>query len=192
MARPTGRDLRSELIREATVAIQTDGTSFSFTQLADRLGVRAPSLHHHFRRKDDLIGAAAVDYIEAFESAVGELGHANAIEQLRAYIEVFTAPARDGKFCLCGALTADWEDASAPVRDRIAAFFDGQLSWVIDTVDHGKAQGSVRADLDTAAFARGFIAALEGALLLARVLPDEQASAGPLELVGLIAEPGGA
>lgn len=187
MARPTGRDLRTELIREATVAIQTDGTSFSFNQLADRLGVRAPSLHHHFRRKDDLIDAAAVAYIDDFESAVAALAAPSVIDRLRDYVDVFTAPARDGRFCLCGALTADWQDASPPVRERIAAFFDGQLAWVVASVEQGQAAGELRSDLDAEAFACGFISALEGALLLARVSPTADPADGPLELLRLVA-----
>ena len=177
MARPTGRDLRTELIDEATAAIQTRGTSFSFNRLADRLGVRAPSLHHHFRRKDDLIDAAAMQYIESFEAAVAELPDAPAIERLHLYIDVFTAPARDGRFCLCGALTADWENASASVRARISDFFDGQVRWVASVVEQGRSAGDLRADLDANVFARGFIAALEGALLLARTSPDVDVAA---------------
>lgn len=190
MARPSGRDLRTELIKEATVAIQTDGTSFSFNQLADRLGVRAPSLHHHFRRKADLIDAAATAYIDAFESAVDRLVSIPACDRLSAYVDLFTAPAREGKFCLCGALTADWQDASPPVREQIARFFDGQLTWVAATAEQAQADGEVRKDLAPDAFARGLIAALEGALLLARVSPDIDVADGPRALLRLAASQG--
>jgi TetR/AcrR family transcriptional repressor of nem operon len=185
MARPTGRDLRTELIQEATTAIQTNGTSFSFQQLAEQLGVRAPSLHHHFRRKSDLIDAAASQYIEAFEDAVAKLDHTNAVDRLAAYVDVFTAPSREGRFCLCGALTADWQDTSPAMQKRIRAFFAGQHIWVQRTVEQGQAAGELQRDLDPDAFASGFIAALEGALLLARVVPNRAASDGPLEMLRL-------
>lgn len=185
MARPTGRDLRTELIQEATTAIQTNGTSFSFQQLAEQLGVRAPSLHHHFRRKSDLIDAAAAQYIEVFEDAVAKLEDTNAVNRLTAYVDVFTAPSREGRFCLCGALTADWQDTSPAMQKRIRAFFDGQLAWVERTVEQGQAAGELRRDFDPEAFARGFIAALEGALLLARVVPNRAVSDGPLEMLRL-------
>ncbi len=187
MARPTGRNLRAELIQEATIAMQTEGTSFSFNQLAKRLGVRAPSLHHHFRRKDDLIAAAVTDYIAGFETTVATLSTGSAIERLNAYVTAFTAPARDGRFCLCGALTADWEDTAPPVRKRIAAFFDDQLVWVQATVERGQVDGELRSDLAARDFAHGFVAALEGALLLARVSPDVEVAAGPLTLVQMAA-----
>lgn len=59
MARPTTPLLSRALIVEAAVAIiDSEGTDgLSMRRLASALGVRSPSIYHHFRNKDEILGA---------------------------------------------------------------------------------------------------------------------------------------
>jgi AcrR family transcriptional regulator len=59
MARPTTPLLSRGLIVEAAVAIiDAEGTdALSMRRLAAALGVRSPSIYHHFRNKDEILGA---------------------------------------------------------------------------------------------------------------------------------------
>jgi AcrR family transcriptional regulator len=59
MARPTTPLLSRGLIVETAVAIiDSEGTdALSMRRLASALGVRSPSIYHHFRNKDEILGA---------------------------------------------------------------------------------------------------------------------------------------
>ncbi len=59
MARPTTPLLSRELIVDTAVAIiDSEGTdALSMRRLAAALGVRSPSIYHHFRNKDEILGA---------------------------------------------------------------------------------------------------------------------------------------
>lgn len=169
MARPSGRDIRSEVIESATRAIQARGaTAFSYATIADELGIKAPSIHHHFPRKADLVAAAVAQYRTRFAEQVHQLSTPSARERLEAYAQLFLAPAQGELLCLCGAAAAGWNELDPATRAEVTSFFDREVAWVATQAAAGVDSGELRADLDTRAFATAFIATLEGALLLAR------------------------
>lgn len=193
MARPSGRDIRREVIDEATDAIRTYGVDgFSYGDLAERLGIRAPSIHHHFGRKDDLIAETTAAYRRAFRADVDRIAVDQPIERLRAYAELFLRAAADGVLCLCGAVTAGWDQVAEPARAEVAGFFDDELRWVEQEVRTGQSTGALSASIDPRSAAVLVVSALEGALLLARTgLPHDelmQAVDGLLDTV--LAAPG--
>ena len=191
MARPTGRDIRSEVLAEARRAMQSSGVAgFSYGDLARRLGVRAPSIHHHVGRKDDLVAVATRIYRAEFRARVDALDEGSSVDRLRAYVAMFLEPAADGLLCLCGAVATDWADVGADARAEVEAFLADELDWLIAEVEQGVAAGDLRTGLDAGTFARALVAALEGALVLERT----SAGAGVVEsmrtLVDLAAAPG--
>lgn len=169
MARPSGRDIRQEVLREATNAIRSHGVSgFSYGDLANRVGVRAPSIHHHFQHKDDLIAEATADYRLSFRDAVEKLDAPSPIDRLRQYSRLFLSPAAEGVLCLCGAAVAGWDELNPTAQAEISAFFQAEVTWVAEQLDLAAEQGEIRSTIDTGRLALSLIAALEGALLLAR------------------------
>lgn len=173
MARPSGRDIRREVIESATRAIQARGaTAFSYATIAEELGIKAPSIHHHFPRKADLLAAAVAEHRTRFAEHVDQLDATSARQRLEAYADLFLAPAQRGLLCLCGAATAGWKDLDRATRAEVTSFFDREIAWVAAQAAAGVDSGELRADLDTSAFATAFIATLEGALLLARASSD--------------------
>lgn len=179
MARPSGRDIRREVIEAATRAIQSQGaTAFSYASIADELGIKAPSIHHHFPKKADLLTAAVAQYRSRFRQQVDELQHHSARDRLEAYAVLFFAPAQRDLMCLCGAAAADWNDIAADTRSEVTAFFDREIAWVAAQATEAVQAGQFRPELDTEAFATAFVATLEGALLLARASADPRAVPG--------------
>ena len=60
-------DMRSTLIDVATSQVRRLGYSaFSYADLADAVGIRKPSIHHHFPTKEDLGVAIVAAYTEHF------------------------------------------------------------------------------------------------------------------------------
>lgn len=176
MARPSGRDIRTEVVEAATKAIQTRGASgFSYGTIAEELGVKAPTIHHHFRRKAELLATAVADYRAHFNDQVQSLDGATARARLEGYAALFLAPAQRDLMCLCGAVVADWHAADGATHAEVARFFDDQHAWLAAEAAHAVDTGEFCAVVNPDTFAAAFIAALEGALLLARVSHDPTA-----------------
>ncbi len=176
MAKPTGRDVRAEVLVEARRAIQANGVSgFSYRDLAKEVGIRPPSIHHHFRRKEDLVTDVSAIYRAEFRELAEALdaGTGETVEDvLLAYAGLFRATAAKDLLCLCGALAADWAEAGAGARSEVSAFFDVEISWLADKVREGVASGEFIASLNPQKFSEAFMSGLEGALLLARTTGD--------------------
>lgn len=189
MARPTGRPVREELIVEATALIKAVGVSaFSYGDLAQRLGIKAPSIHHRFRAKQDLVAAVAERYRHDFKQAVLALEPASPADRLAAYANLFVATARADELCLCGAVAAEWLSIGDGSRQEVAAFFDDQVVWLTNELAAGQQAGSFRADLEAAQLAEVVLAVLEGALLMSRAGARSDLAAELCSVVSALAE----
>lgn len=176
MARPSGRNIRDEVIEAATQAIQTRGAAgFSYGTIADELGIKAPTIHHHFRHKADLLATAVVQYRGRFRDQVQALDAPGARARLESYASLFLAPAKRDLACLCGAVAAEWHGVDAATRAEVEHFFDEQIAWVAGEVSQAIGAGEFSPLVDAETFAAAFVAALEGALLLARVSREPEA-----------------
>src|SRR3546814_5509601 len=82
----------ARVLDAAQILIQNNGyNGFSYEDLSRMVGLRKPSLHHHFPKKEDL-GATVVErYTERFVLALNEIEntHADAAEQIQAYVSLF-------------------------------------------------------------------------------------------------------
>ena len=139
---------------------------FSYADISAEVGITKPSIHHHFPSKAQLAEALVARYRRRFAAARQEAGDAAAgvRERLtgyaRLYAEVFTD---GGRMCLCGVFAADAASLPPEVRRATAAFFDDQQRWVAGAfAEAGLPPARARSA------AQAFLAALEGALLLAR------------------------
>lgn len=176
MARPTGRDVRAEALRATAHLIGSRGvTGFSVGDVAERVGVRAPSIHHHFPHKTALVAETIQRYRNAFRADVDRLDSADPADRLRRYARLFALPTADGRLCVCGAAIASWDDLDDDARRAVRGFLDDQVEWVRAQLHEARAVGRIRAGVDIRASAVSFVAALEGALLLARTGTDPTA-----------------
>ena len=139
---------------------------FSYADISAELAITKPSIHYHFPSKAQLAEALVARYRQRFAAARQEIGDtaAGARQRLTGYARLYAEVFNDGgRMCLCGVFAADAASLPPEVRRATAAFFDDQQRWV--------AAAFAEAGLP-AARARGaaqaFLAALEGALLLAR------------------------
>lgn len=169
MARPTGRDLRKEVLEEARSLIQSHGVSgFSYRDLAAALDVKAPSIHHHFRSKDDLIAAVAIEYREQFENAVDMIASTSTLERLVEYTELFSETARDDRMCLCGVAAVEWSSIGIGARREVGVFVDRQIDWLTATLRTGQQAGDISEGIEASRLAETLFSTLEGSLVVAR------------------------
>ena len=177
------RDTRTELLIQAESLVRGRGWSgFSYADLAEAVGIRKASIHHHFRTKDDLGAALVAAYGERYDAALAEIlrAHPAGIDRIEAYGRLYLGGVEQGLGCLCAALATEGDALPGRLRGDVVAFFARHVSWLEQVFRDGVADGSIRSDLDPASHARLVVATLEGALLLERLLGGAKAFAGTL------------
>ena len=184
-------DMREQILDVATRLVQTLGyDGFSFADVAERVGIRKASIHHHFATKGDL-GRALVERFRAdcrasLDAIDGRGG--GPWRRLVAFARVFESTlAEDGRFCLCGMLAAGCATLPDPVRAELVAALSEMEAWLEGVLRDGRDSSTFRFDGPPGRRARTILGGLEGAMLLARAHgePARLRQAIPILLEGL-------
>ena len=163
----------AERVMDAAEALiqQRGYGGFSYDDVAQAVGIRKPSVHHHFRTKAELVTELAHRYTQRFESALAaiDIARSQPLARLRAYVRLFSRTyANDGRLCVCGMLGAEADALPAGVADAVEAFFRLNLTWLAAAFREAQNARQVRADLRAGALAEALLAALEGAMVVGR------------------------
>lgn len=135
-------------------------------------GANSGSLYHFFPSKEDLLAAVLERYQELLVPRVMEPARARAddpVERLFALLDGYRRLLEATGFrlgCPIGNLALEVSNAHPRVRGLIAANFDGWCDAVRGMVE--EAAGRLPSDIDPAALTRHVLAAMEGAVMLAR------------------------
>jgi TetR/AcrR family transcriptional regulator, transcriptional repressor for nem operon len=163
-AYPTTAD---QIVEVATAVVQTGGyNSFSYADIADAVGIRKASIHHHFPAKSDLGQEVARRYRQQFAGALDdiELKTDDVVLRLERYADLYARQlSHHGRMCLCGMLAAEYATLPAGVQEEVRGFFDEQREWLARTLS-----GERRPHTEARRLADAFLAGLEGALLVSR------------------------
>ena len=112
------------VVEAATPVVQTRGyNGFSYADIADMVGIRTSSVHHHFPGKGDLGLEVARMYRNAFGWALAEIESDtdDRITRLERYAELYARQlSKHGRMCLCGMLAAEYATLRLPFRVRWA------------------------------------------------------------------------
>jgi len=166
-------DTRTQLLTEAEAVVRRMGyAGFSYADLAGRVGIRKPSIHHHFPAKEDLGAALVETYTDRFTEALGNIAVASqdAPERLGAYAGLYRAGLQAGQGCLCGVLASELAGLPERVHVGVRRFFEVNAEWLAFVIAEGQAAGSIRSDVDARSQAAAVLAGLEGAMLVGRAL----------------------
>jgi TetR/AcrR family transcriptional repressor of nem operon len=151
---------------------QTRGfNGFSDADVTKELGITEASLHYHFPEKASL-GRALIDrYAASFSEALSriETSAAAAPAKLERYVAIYAGMLKSGRICLCGMLAAEYNTLPASMQEAIRAFFDSNERWLASVLESGRKDGTLAFDGEPEQAARSITAAIEGAMLLARL-----------------------
>lgn len=181
------RDTRGELLMQAETLVRRRGYSgFSYGDLAEAVGIRKASIHHHFRTKEDLARALVAAYDARYDAALDRILQegSDGLVRINAYGRLYLSGVENGLGCLCAALAVELDTLPDAIRSDVARFFEKHLSWLERVLAEGVADGSLRADLDASGAARMVVATLEGALLLERMLAGPAGFGSALRALG--------
>jgi len=135
---------RDALVQTAEALMRTKGyAAFSYADLAETVGIRKPSIHHHFPTKEDLGTAIVEEYIERVRDAFAQIEgqHESAVARLEAFFRLFRASSDGGMLPLCGALAAEMSALPLGLQQLTHRFFDMQLKWLEAVMERGMERG---------------------------------------------------
>jgi TetR/AcrR family transcriptional regulator, transcriptional repressor for nem operon len=164
---PEASATADQIVEAATAVVQTRGyNGFSYADIADAVGIRKASVHHHFPGKSDLGQEVARRYRHRFAEALSDLESEtdDAGLRLERYADLYARElSQHGRMCLCGMLAAEYATLPAGVQDEVRAFFDDQREWLVRALGHERPSRP-----EARRLADALLAGLEGALLVSR------------------------
>lgn len=163
-------DTADKLLDAAEYRMRRGGyNAVSFRHLAEDLGIRSASVHHHFARKETLTVALVERYSQRFFAGL-DAAAAQArtpADRLRAFGGVYkSALVADDAMCLCGLLGSEMAALPDPVRQAVRGFLRANIDWVAGILPDTLPPAARRRRADS------FVAAHQGAMMLATSLND--------------------
>ncbi len=133
---------REHIIQTADNLIRDKGyNAFSFVDIAQVVGIKKPSIHHHFPRKTDL-GIAVIEFhIQGLELIKQATRKKTATEKLDRFFSIYTDIKYQNKVCIVGSLSTDYNTLEPEVQEKIKEFSDAFLAWLTEILKEGKQTG---------------------------------------------------
>lgn len=162
-----------EIITCARSLIASGGyNGFSYADIADIIGIRKASIHHHFPTKADLVQTLISRYRIEAEAGIANLESeiADPVEQLRAYIGYWNSCVTEttSPMCLCALLASQIPMLPPEVASEVQAHFKMFSQWLASVLKRGVQQGKIRPSASIEAEGEAFLATVHGAMLSAR------------------------
>ncbi|MDF2650787.1 MAG: transcriptional regulator, TetR family [Paenibacillus sp.] len=147
---------------------------FSYSHIAEKVGIRTASIHYHFPNKEDLGEALITRYHREFVATIAQIDNEaqNNLEKICKYVMIFSIPVDTYCTCLSVMLSSDLATLTEKVREKLAEFFTANLAWVERVLEQGRSEGHLQFKGTAEAQANRMLASLQGAQLLARTFRD--------------------
>jgi TetR/AcrR family transcriptional repressor of nem operon len=170
-------DMRGQILAVAQRLVQLRGfNGFSYADISKEVGIRKASLHHHFPSKVDLGVALIESYEEQLEAALLGIDRvcSSADEKLVAYVGIYRHSLEAERMCLGGMLATEALTLDEVMLPSLRHFFLRNIRWLANTLGQGESQQLFVLSGKPDDQARMLVAALQGALLLARATGDRE------------------
>ncbi|KGE20146.1 TetR/AcrR family transcriptional regulator [Paenibacillus wynnii] len=165
-----------QILDTAQRLVQTLGfNAFSYADISKEVGIRKASIHYHFPNKADLGEALVGRYHNNFTTALKQIDAQipDDLEKLRQFTTLYKAgPLQDFRLCLGVMYSTDYITLPERVQDKLTGYFSTNLTWLEQVMNHGLMAGTITFKGSAKAQALKFLAALQGAQLLARSFKD--------------------
>lgn len=146
--------------------------SFSYADIADLVGIRKPSIHHHFPSKVDLVRALLVHHRQRVQAGIDDLERRSddPLQQLEGYVAHWSACIGDDStpFCVCALLASQLPVLPGEVAAEVKAHFRALSAWLASVLERGLKRGQLTLPDTPRTEADAFVATVHGAMLSAR------------------------
>ncbi|OPA92884.1 TetR family transcriptional regulator [Pseudomonas fluorescens] len=177
---------RSELLKAAELLLRTKGyAAFSYADLADEVGIKKSSIHHHFPTKEGLSVAIVDSYLFRLTKSLAKINQENVdiVARLRAFSAFFSESSKNGMLPLCGALAAELLVLPARLKALTKTFFEIHLIWLEDNLVEGQMAHTVTVGINPKDVARAILSVLEGSCYIAWALNETMIDQSGFELI---------
>jgi len=155
-----------------TLIVNGGYNGFSYADIADVVGIRKASIHHHFPTKADLVRTLVLRYREDAQSGVAALENSGGqpLDILRTYADHWAKCIEDASrpFCVCAMLASELPSLPPEVATEVTAFFRFLSRWLTAVMERGAVTGSLTLSSPPDVEAETFLACVHGAMLSAR------------------------
>jgi TetR/AcrR family transcriptional repressor of nem operon len=149
---------------------------FSYADIAEVVGIRKASIHHHFPSKVDLVQTLVKRYLEDAVTGMTELERnvPEPPELLRTYAGFWAQCIEDASrpFCVCALLASELPVLPPEVAVEVRAYFQFLSGWLTRVFERGAGQGTLTIAAAPRVEAEAFMATVHGAMLSARAYGD--------------------
>jgi TetR/AcrR family transcriptional repressor of nem operon len=163
---------REAILAAARRSAQSHGyNGLNFRDLAQEVGIKAPSIYYHFASKADLGAAVAKRYWEDGAISLEAISAENSdpLDCLRKFPGIFRRSLEsDNRLCLGSFMGAEHEDLPDSVKKEVLAFADVNVAWLSKVLS---ASGVVSSE-ESEPRALAIFAAIAGAQLISRSRSD--------------------
>jgi TetR/AcrR family transcriptional repressor of nem operon len=162
-----------EILASARTLVMSGGyNGFSYADIAEDVGIRKASIHHHFPSKVDLVREMVTQYREVGVAGVAALEQnvSNPLDILRVYAGHWAKCIEDSSrpFCVCALLASELPSLPAEVAKEVTAFFRFISSWLTSVMERGAKEKTLNLSNEPGVEAEVFLATVYGAMLSAR------------------------
>ncbi|MEM9265812.1 MAG: TetR/AcrR family transcriptional regulator [Cyanobacteria bacterium P01_F01_bin.13] len=153
-------------------------SAFSYADISKQVGIRKASIHYHFPSKDELVRDLVKRYREGMVKACDRIAQStsNPDQQIIQFANLYRDGLAESQICLCAMLAADFEVLPESIQTEIQTFFSETEAWLANLLQQGCDHGRWDCQPSVEQEAKGLIALLQGAQLLARSSADSTAT----------------
>jgi TetR/AcrR family transcriptional regulator, transcriptional repressor for nem operon len=149
---------------------------FSYADIAEVVGIRKASIHHHFPSKVDLVRTLVLRYREDARAGFAALERmaADPRHQLANYLAYWEKCLTDGTqpFCICALLAGELPVLPPEVAKEVRQHFETLSTWLTSVLTRGAELRVFKLSASPQAEAEAFMATVHGGMLSARVQDD--------------------
>ena len=170
-------DTATRILDVGQELIQTRGyTAISFQDIAVQVGIKKPSIIHHFPSKADLGVAIIRRYRDTFAAqldAIESDPEKTSWQALDFYFSPYLHFAETpDTVCLCGALAGEVPALPEEMRSEVKQFMVDHQRWLEGILRRGRKNGELSFDETPARLSRMLFNTLQGSLLVKRSTDD--------------------
>jgi len=171
------KDTATKILDTGQELIQTRGyTVMSFQDIASIVGIKKPSIIHHFPSKADLGVAIIRRYSTTFATQLEQIKKDPKTTHWEA-LEFYFSPYRQfaskpDTVCLCGSLAGEIPALPEQMRVEVKAFIENHQHWLEGILKSGRKSGELNFDETPSRLSRVLFNMLQGTLLVERATDD--------------------
>jgi TetR/AcrR family transcriptional repressor of nem operon len=166
------------LIHARALIIEGGYSGFSYADIASQVGIRKPSIHHHFPTKADLVQVLVARYRQEARDGLAALERnvSDPLAQLQSYVGYWERCVVDASasICVCALLASELPLLPKSVADEVKGHFRDLSSWLSSVFDRGLKQNVFQLTHPPRMEAEAFMATTHGAMLSARAYGEPE------------------